>query len=209
MIQKVAAELADKFSTIQPRPDAEDRDRLLADLRKENLSLKDEKETLLARINNLEYMLTNLQNKVKAANDEKSCLIPTIRLLREDIVAEGKDNYPDNSSRQGKSGLWSNATGRSIINQQHQNITEISNRYEVLTVADNDSVFKTRNDSPILVEPRVEQSNPPKHDSGTTDPSNVRNPKRSENRENLNSLMKKRIGERAMFQQRLSLLTTP
>ena len=74
MIQKVAAELADKFSTIQSRP----------------VSLKDEKETLFARINNLEYMLANLQNKVKAANDEKSCLITTIRLLREDIVAELK-----------------------------------------------------------------------------------------------------------------------
>ena len=130
-------------------------------------------------------MLANLQNKVKAANDEKSCLITTIRFLREDIVAESKDNYPGNSKSQGKSGVWSKATGPSTNNQQHQNITEISNRYEVLTVEDDDSVFNTRNDSPILVEPRVEQSNSPIHDSGTTGPSNVRNPKRSGNRENL------------------------
>ena len=47
MIQMVAAELADKFTAIQTRPDAEDRHRLLADLRKETLSLKDEKETSL------------------------------------------------------------------------------------------------------------------------------------------------------------------
>ena len=46
----VDAELADKFTAIQTRPDAElgrSRHRLLADLRKETLSLKDEKETSL------------------------------------------------------------------------------------------------------------------------------------------------------------------
>ena len=47
MIQMVDAELADKFTAIQTRPVAEVRHRLLADLRKETLSLKDEKETSL------------------------------------------------------------------------------------------------------------------------------------------------------------------
>lgn len=140
MIQKVAAKLADKFSTIQPRPDAEDRNSLLADLRKENQSLKDEKENLFARINNLEYMLANLQSKVKAANDEKSCLITTIRLLREDIVAEGKDNYPDSSNSQGKSAV-SNSNEVDDCTTQSGDVVnpniQLGNSFAVLSVQEN------------------------------------------------------------------------
>jgi hypothetical protein len=49
-------------------------------------------------------------------------------------------------------------------------------------------IYNTRNDSPIPVKPiyRAEQSNSPEHDSGTTGPFNVRNRRRSGNRENLN-----------------------
>jgi hypothetical protein len=96
----------------------------------------DEKENLFARINNLEYMLANLQSKVKAANDEKSCLITTIRLLREDIVAEGRDNYPDSSNSQGKSAV-SNSNEVAVLSVQENN-----NGEEATTTAQGQDTLK-------------------------------------------------------------------
>lgn len=57
----------------------------LITLRRENLELKNENKNLIDRLNNLSYILADLQGKAKAAEDEKASLITSIRLLCNDL----------------------------------------------------------------------------------------------------------------------------
>ena len=58
----------------------------LSALEKENHELKVENSALEERINNLSYILTDLQGKVKHAEEEKASLITVIRLLNNNQV---------------------------------------------------------------------------------------------------------------------------
>ena len=62
-------------------------------LRKENSELKKENSCLKERINNLSYVLADLQDKVKYAEEEKNSLVTTIQLLHNDA----KVNHPSNN----------------------------------------------------------------------------------------------------------------
>ena len=71
----------------------QDSERELNTLRKENLELKKENSCLKERINNLSYVLADLQDKAKHAEEEKNSLVTTIRLLHNDA----KINHPSNN----------------------------------------------------------------------------------------------------------------
>ena len=68
----------------------QDSERELNALRKENLELKKENSCLKERINNLSYVLADLQED---AEEEKNSLITSIRLLHNDA----KINHPSNN----------------------------------------------------------------------------------------------------------------
>ena len=55
-------------------------------LRKENLELKEENSGLNESINNLSYILADLQDKAKRADDEKNSLVTTIQLLHNNAL---------------------------------------------------------------------------------------------------------------------------
>ena len=55
-------------------------------LRKENLELKEENSCPNERDNNLSYILADLQDKAKRADDEKNSLNTTIRLLHNNAI---------------------------------------------------------------------------------------------------------------------------
>ena len=51
----------------------------------ENSDLREENDQLTERINDLSYILTDLQDKAECAEEEKAGLITTIRLLYKDL----------------------------------------------------------------------------------------------------------------------------
>lgn len=68
-------------------------------LYRENQLLKDENKALNERLDNLGFILADLNSKVKHAEEEKASLITTIRLLQQDanewnVVKSKKDDYP-------------------------------------------------------------------------------------------------------------------
>ena len=71
----------------------QDSERELNASRKENLELKEENSYLKERINNLSYVLADLQDKAKHAEEEKNSLVTTIRLLHNDA----KISHPSNN----------------------------------------------------------------------------------------------------------------
>ena len=62
-----------------------DSDTELSWLRKENARLKNENEKITERVNNLSYVLADLQDKAARANEEKASLMTSIRLLFKDL----------------------------------------------------------------------------------------------------------------------------
>ena len=72
---------------------SQDSERELNALRKENSELKKDNSCVKERINNLSYVLVDLQDKVKYAEEEKNGLVTTIRLLHNDA----KINHPSNN----------------------------------------------------------------------------------------------------------------
>ena len=62
-----------------------DSDTELSWLRKENARLKDENEKITERVNNLSFVLADLQDKAARANEEKDSLMTSIRLLFKDL----------------------------------------------------------------------------------------------------------------------------
>ena len=60
-------------------------DNELCRLKLENSDLKEENDRLTERINNLSFILADLQGKAKCAEEEKASLITTIRLLYKDL----------------------------------------------------------------------------------------------------------------------------
>ena len=57
----------------------------LCRLKLENSDLRKENDRLTERKNNLSFILADLQNKAKCAEEEKASLITTIRLLYKDL----------------------------------------------------------------------------------------------------------------------------
>ncbi|CAB3983169.1 Hypothetical predicted protein [Paramuricea clavata] len=62
-----------------------DSDTELSWLRKENARLKDENEKITERVNNLSFVLADLQDKAARANEEKASLMTSIRLFFKDL----------------------------------------------------------------------------------------------------------------------------
>ena len=62
-----------------------DSDAELSWLRKENARLKNENEKITERVNNLSFVLADLQDKAARANKEKASLMTSIRLLFKDL----------------------------------------------------------------------------------------------------------------------------
>ncbi len=62
-----------------------DTDTELSWLRKGNARLKDENEKITERVNNLSFVLADLQDKAARANEEKASLVTSIRLLFKDL----------------------------------------------------------------------------------------------------------------------------
>ena len=58
-------------------------------LTNENSDLKNENDSLKERVNNLSYILADLQGKAKNANEEKDSLITAMKLLVEDLNNKG------------------------------------------------------------------------------------------------------------------------
>jgi predicted nucleic acid-binding Zn-ribbon protein len=56
-----------------------------AELKNENAMLKNENEQITERVNNLNLVLADLQNKASSAEEEKASLITSIRLLYKDL----------------------------------------------------------------------------------------------------------------------------
>ena len=62
-----------------------DSDTELSWLRKENARLKNENEKVTERVNNLSFVLADLQDKAARANEGKASLMTSIRLLFKDL----------------------------------------------------------------------------------------------------------------------------
>ena len=62
-----------------------DSDTELSWLRKENARLKNENEKVTERVNNLSFVLADLQDKAARANEEKASLMTSVRLLFKDL----------------------------------------------------------------------------------------------------------------------------
>ena len=88
IVNKALLEHSIKLNNFIPQ----DSERELNALRKENLELKKENSCLKERINNLSYVLADLQDKAKHA-EEKNSLITTVRLLHNDAII----NHPSNN----------------------------------------------------------------------------------------------------------------
>ena len=89
IVNKTLLEHSIKLNNFIPQ----DSERELHALRKEYLELKKENSCLKERINNLSYVLADLQDKAKHAEEEKNSLVTTIRLLHNDA----KINHPSNN----------------------------------------------------------------------------------------------------------------
>ena len=89
IVNKTLLEHSIKLNNFIPQ----DSERELNALRKENLELKKENSCLREQINNLSYVLADLQDKAKHAEEEKNSLVTTIRLLHNDA----KINHPSNN----------------------------------------------------------------------------------------------------------------
>ena len=80
-INRSLLEHSEQLKELQsPNPDNE-----LCRLKLENSDLKEENDRLTERINNLSFILADLQGKAKCAEEEKASLITTIRLLYKDL----------------------------------------------------------------------------------------------------------------------------
>ena len=62
-----------------------DSDTELSWLKKKNARLKNENEKISERVNNLSFVLADLQDKAARANEEKASLMTSIRLLFKDL----------------------------------------------------------------------------------------------------------------------------
>ena len=72
---------SEKLKELQsPNADSE-----LCGLKLENSDLRKENDRLTEQKNNLSFILADLQNKAKCAEEEKASLITTIRLLYKDL----------------------------------------------------------------------------------------------------------------------------
>ena len=87
IVNKTSLEHSIKLNNFIPQ----DSERELNALRKKNSELKKENSCLKERINNLSYVLADLQDKVKYAEEEKSSLVTTI------LHNDAKINHPSNN----------------------------------------------------------------------------------------------------------------
>lgn len=116
----------------------------LSRLRKENMELKSDNECLTERVNNLSFILADLQGKAKFAEEEKASLITTIRLLNNDLGVSqpSNDDYPVKVNQ---------PSDRPVGNQSNADIAEdcqqprrecqsvpLQNRYSALNVEEAD-----------------------------------------------------------------------
>ena len=114
------------------------------------------------RINNLTYILADLQGKVKSAEQEKESLITAMRLLVEDSNNEPNatiKNYTDETSKQSETQDSADCAGQTkeVLNPNIQ----VSNRFSNLNIEESnaDDVDVTQND---LVTARTEPATKPK-----------------------------------------------
>ena len=99
-----------------------------------NANLKNENSDLEARINNLTYILADLQGKAKSAEQEKESLITAMRLLVEDSNNEPNatiKNYTDETSKQSETQNSADCAGQTeeVLNPNIQ----VSNIFPTLT----------------------------------------------------------------------------
>jgi lysophospholipase L1-like esterase len=127
-----------------------------------NANLKNENSDLEVRINNLTYILADLQGKVKSAEQEKESLITAMRLLVEDSNNEPNatiKNYTDETSKQSETQDSADCAGQTkeVLNPNIQ----VSNRFSNLNIEESnaDDVDVTQND---LVTARTEPATKPK-----------------------------------------------
>ncbi len=127
-----------------------------------NANLKNENSDLEVRINNLTYILADLQGKAKSDEQEKESLITAMRLLVEDSNNEPNatiKNYTDEMSKQSETQDSADCAGQTkeVLNPNIQ----VSNRFSNLNIEESnaDDVDVTQND---LVTARTEPATKPK-----------------------------------------------
>ena len=110
-------------------------------LRNESLDLKSENDNLKERVNNLSYILADLQGKTKNAEDAKDSLIIALRLLIEDLNHKGgvsnvhrSEDIELKSPQAGFYTQQSKEVPNEVINQS----INLSNRFSALSVDEND-----------------------------------------------------------------------
>ena len=111
--EKAIAELSAKCESTQTRSQILFDEKEVANLRKENAELKKENQALLERVNNLAYILADLQNQVKVTQEEMASLITTIRLLHNDITTRtNNSDLTDDKSEVQSEVQWTNIEGQ-------------------------------------------------------------------------------------------------
>ena len=105
-------------------------------LRNENLRLKNEKNDLIKRTNNLSYILADLQGKTKNAEQERDSMITAMRLLvAESNAAIEKSQSPNHNH--GTEQSRPNGAGECSTELQTRDIVnpniQISNRFSALS----------------------------------------------------------------------------
>ena len=127
-VEKTLQDHSKVLSQLQNRETNREFDRL----RKENLELKRQNDEFSERIHNLSYILANLKNKAKLAEDEKASLITAIKLL----YKENKRNREQSNVNQADQ-----IDSKVLSTQQHDSMCEqphpdrpITNRFAHLDV---------------------------------------------------------------------------
>lgn len=107
---------------------------IIGDLRQEILRLRNENDELRERNINLSHIMSDLHTRVKDVENEKSSLITAIKLLQSDAEQIKKDKW-QTINRTGRKAKNPERTPRA---SQDPDI-EITNRFETLSVSDDDN----------------------------------------------------------------------
>ena len=105
-------------------------------LRHENISLKEENKTLKDRLETTRFALADLNTKVKDLENEKACLITSLKILHQDYFQSDEDGLNNKelvaSSLAINSSPWLKPSSTCKSSKTVDSNVQISNRFESL-----------------------------------------------------------------------------
>ncbi len=98
--------------------------------------IKDENNALTERVNNLAYILSDLNNKAKIAEDEKASLICALRILQDDVNHQAEQRSINKNSRSGKKKDGARSTKTSAHDEYESGNPLGVNKFNPLVIED-------------------------------------------------------------------------